>query len=109
MAELPVLTLTDDGVKPTLVAVSASDTARIGDGVRNFAVYHNGSGSSVTVTVTGQGTTEYGGDLPDNVLTVAAGAELWIPLRRDYSDGTGHAVITTSSQTTVTAGVVQVG
>lgn len=109
MAALPVRTLVDAGTRPTLVAASVSDTAQIGNGVNNFAVYLNGSGASVTLTVTGQGTTDYGKDLPDNVITVAAGAEVWIPLRKDYSDGTGNAVITLSAATSVTAAVVKVG
>jgi hypothetical protein len=109
MAVLPVRTLTDNGVVPTLVPASASDTAAIGNGVNNFAVYTNGSGASVTVTVHGQGTTDYGKPLADNVLTVAAGASLWIPLRDDYKDGTGHAVISLSLATSVTAAVIQVG
>lgn len=109
MAALPVRKLVDAGTRPTLAAASTSDTAVIGNGVNNFAVYLNGSGASVTLTVVGQGTTDYGGDLPDNVITVAAGAEVWIPLRKDYNDGTGNAVITLSAATSVTAAVVQVG
>lgn len=109
MAALPVRRLVDAGTRPTLVAVAASDTAVIGDGVKNFAVYKNASGSDVTVTVLGKGKTEYGGDYPNNAITVAAGAEVWIPLRRDYTDGSGSAVITTSAQASVTAAVVTVG
>lgn len=109
MAALPVRTLVDAGTRPTLVAASVSDTAKIGNGKANFAVYKNGSGSTVTLTVLGQGTTEYGKDLPDNVISVAAGAEVWIPLRSDYSDGTGSATITLNDATTVTAAVVTVG
>lgn len=110
MAALPVRRLVDAGTRPTLVAATASDTAVIGDGVKNFAVYKNGSAGSVTVTVKGQGTTDYGGALPDNAITVATGAEVWIPLRKDYSDGTGNAVITTSAQDpALVAAVVSVG
>lgn len=109
MAALPVRNLVDAGTRPTLVAASVSDTALIGDGVKNFAVYKNGSGGSVLLTVLGQGTTDYGKDLPDNAITVAAGDEVWIPLRRDYSDGTGNAVITLDNATSVTAAVVSVG
>lgn len=109
MAVLPVRNLVDAGTRPTLVAATTSDTAKIGNGKANFAVYLNSSGASVTLTVLGQGTTEYGKDLPDNVITIAAGAEVWIPLRSDYSDGTGYATITLSLATSVTAAVVSVG
>lgn len=109
MGALPLRTLSDAGTVPALAAVTTSDTAQIGNGVQNFAVYTNGSGSSVTVTVVGQGTTQYGKTRPNNALTVTAGASVWIPLRKDYDDGTGNAVITTSLATSVTAAVVQVG
>lgn len=109
MAALPVRKLVDAGTRPTLVAATVSDTAAIGDGVRNFAVYKNASASTVTVTVVGQGVTDYGGNFPDNAVSVAAGAEVWIPLRRDYTDGTGNAVITLNDATSVTAAVVSVG
>lgn len=109
MSALPVRALSDAGTVPTLVAATVSDTAQIGNGVNNFAVYTNGSGASVTITVVGQGTTLYGKTRPSNALTVPAAGVVWIPLRKDYDDGSGNATITVSLATSVTAAVVQVG
>lgn len=101
--------LVDAGTPPTFSAATASDTMPINSGTNTFAVYRNGSGSSVTVTVVVPGNTTYGQPTPDPALTVAAAGELWIPLRKEFDDGTGNATLTTSSQTSVTMAVVKVG
>lgn len=109
MAALAVQQVKDDGTAPTFSPVSASDTAPISNGRNTVAIYKNGSGSSVTVTAVVPGNSFFGSPNPDNVITVPAGGEKWIPLRQAYSDGTGKATITTSSQSSVTVAVVQVG
>lgn len=104
MANLTVQNIVDAGTPPTFGAVTASDRIPINSG-HNVAHYKNGSASSVTVTVLGQGVTAYGVANPNNVITVAAGAEARIPIRKAYDDGSGYATVTTSAQTSVTVAV----
>ncbi|WP_063916151.1 MULTISPECIES: hypothetical protein [Nocardia] len=107
MAALATQHVVDAGTAPTFAAASASDTAEVGSGRNTFAVYKNGGGSPITVTVAVDGDTEYGEALPPKEVTVANGAEAWIPLRKAYSGEAGRATITTSAQTSVTVAVVK--
>lgn len=114
MAALTTFALVDAGTAPSLGAVSASDTAEVGNGKNTFYVVKNASGSPVTVTIVVPGNTTYGELAPDKVISVpATTGEKWIPLRKEYADaavaGVGRCTITTSAQTSVTAAVVQVG
>ena len=109
MAALTTQVITDNGFTPTYGAAAASDTADIGNGHNTFAVYKNASGSSVTVTAVVPGNTFFGTATADNVITVpATNGEKWIPLRKEYDDGTGRATITTSAQTSVTVAIVRI-
>lgn len=109
MAALTAQSLVDAGTKPTFAPVAASDTAPIGNGKNTFAVYRNASGSSVNVTVVVPGNTAYGSANPDPVIAVAqTTGEAWIPLRKEYDDGSGTVTITTSAQTSVTVAIVKV-
>lgn len=108
MAALTLRTIVDAGTVPATQAATASDTAAIGNGHNTFVVYKNGSGGSLTVTLVAPGNTGYGEPMPDKVVTVPAGEERWIPLRKEYDDGTGSATITTSTQTSVTVALVRV-
>lgn len=112
MAALTTQKLVDAGTAPTFGAAAASDTAEVGNGANTFVVYKNGGGAPITVTITVPGSTTYGQPMPDPVITVANGAEKWIPLRKEYADsaaGVGRCTLATSSQTSVTVAVVQVG
>jgi hypothetical protein len=106
--------LVDDGTAPTLVAATASDTYEVGNGKNTFLYVKNGSAGSVNVTIVVPGNTTYGQPTPDPIIAVAAGAERWIPLRKEYADaenaGVGRCTVTTSAQdpALVTA-AVQVG
>lgn len=108
MAVLTVSPVVDAGTAPAFVAASGADTAPIGTGHNTFLHYKNASASSVTVTVNGQGTTDYGVAEPNNVITVAAAGEALIPLRKDYDNGTGYAAVGVAPVTSVTVAVVQV-
>jgi hypothetical protein len=109
MAALNTSTLSDTGTAPTFVAAAASDTVEIGNGHNVFVVYKNAAGSPVTVTVLVPGNTFFGTATADNAISVpATNGEKWIPIRKDYDDGSGRATITTSSQTSVTVAVVKV-
>lgn len=102
MAALTTQNLVDAGTAPTLGAAGASDTAEVGNGHNTFLRVQNGSAGSVTVTVVVPGNTTYGELTPDKVVAVAAGAEKWIPLRKEYADaavaGVGRCTVTTSAQ-----------
>lgn len=113
MAALTTQNLSNTGAAPTFGAAAASDTVEVGNGHNSFVVYKNGSGGSINVTVVVPGNNTYGEPNPDKIVAVGAGAEKWIPLRREYADpavaGVGRATITTSAQTSVTVAVVRVG
>ena len=100
MATLSVQSMVDAGTKPTGVLPGATDRADVGSGTNTFLVYTNTSGTAVTVTIVGAGTTSYGVTKPSNVLTLPiTTGELWIPLRKEYDQGDGlGAQITTSAQ-----------
>lgn len=113
MADLTTFKLVDAGTAPTPVAASASDTAEVGNGYNTFLYVDNGGGASTTVTITVPGNTTYGQPTPDPAIVVAAGAQAWIPLRREYADatnaGVGRCAIAASPTTSVNIAVVQVG
>lgn len=112
MAALSTQNIVDAGTAPTFAAAAAtSNTAEVGNGKNTLYVVKNGSGADVDVTITVPGTTSYGQNTPDPVITVAAGAEAWIPLRKEYdqADGTGRATIGLESTSSVTHAVVRLG
>lgn len=85
MATVPVAAITRDGVAVTYATASGGgDKVKPGDGV--FLLVKNGSGGSLTVTISGVGQTGYGVDLPDKTFTVAAGADRAIPMLAAYGD-----------------------
>lgn len=109
MAALTVYDIKDAGTAPTFSDAAASQTVDIGNGKNTFLVVKNGSASSVDVTISGQGETTYGEDMPDHKVTVAASGEAWIPIHKAYDpgDGTNAATVATSAQTTVTLAAVR--
>lgn len=113
MAALTTFNLVDAGTDPTFGAAAASDTAEVGNGHNTFVVYKNGGAGALNVTIAVPGNTSYGQATPDPVITIAAGEEAWIPLRREYANasvaGVGRCTITTDTQTSVTVAVVRVG
>lgn len=110
MAALTTNLVVDAGTKPTFAAASTSDTASIGNGANTFAVYKNAAGSPVTLTIAATGNTSYGVALPPaSVVIGATTGEVWVPLRKAFDDGTGHATLTLTSATSVTVAIVQVG
>ena len=110
MGALTTQNIVDTGTKPNfaLNTPTTSDTAEIDNGKSTFVVYKN-TGTQKTITVVIPGNTFFGTATVDNVLTLpATTGELWIPLRRDYDDGTGRATITSSPDVTgVTVAVVR--
>lgn len=117
MAALTTQKLVDAGTKPTFGAAALTDTAEVGNGINTFVVYKNTDANSKTVTITVPGNTTYGQPKPDPAITVAANTgEVWIPLRKEYTDptgaGVGRCTLTVSGTggvTGVTVAVVQVG
>lgn len=112
MAALTVQKLSSASFTPTYAAPTASDTCDVGTGTNTFIVYKNTSATSVTVTVTGAGTTDYAANMPNAVYTVPiTNGEVWVLLRKDQDQGTGNgATITTSAQPAgLTCAAVRVG
>lgn len=87
------------GTPPTFAAPSSSDTAQIG----STLIVKNGSGSSITVTMTTPGTLPTGDAYPDKAYTVTAAAEAWIPVLPEYRNTAGVAAVTFSATASVTA------
>lgn len=107
MAEIQAKQPGPDGVALGLTAAAAGDTAKCGN--HRALLVNNGGGSSITVTIAVPGNTATGEAMPDNAITVAAGELRIIPLLPLYADPDNNrqAVITWSSTTSVTRGVVQ--
>jgi hypothetical protein len=108
MAALSTQNIVDAGTKPTFGAASTSDTVEIGSGRNTFAVYKNTDATTEDITVVVPGNMAYGQPTPNPVLTIGATTgELWIPMRKEYDDGTGRATITMTSATGITVAVVR--
>lgn len=88
-------------------ATAGGDKCPVGDNV--LLHVRNGGGSPITVTIDSTGKTFNGSDVPDTVVSVAAGAEAIIPITADYRNATdGLATITYSGVTTVTVAALAV-
>lgn len=87
-------------------AASGGDKCVPGDGVK--LLVKNGSGSSITVTLTTPGAVDGDLAIADRTLAVAAGVTSGIPITDRYRDpATGLASIGYSSATTVTVAVIR--
>lgn len=106
MALLTAQAITVAGTPPTFVAAAAGgDTCR----PHGVLVVKNGGAGSVTVTAVVPGNLVTGDAYPDKAYTVAAGAEAWIPILREYRDpSTGVAAFAYSGVTSVTVAHVDV-
>lgn len=101
MAALTTQNMTENGFTPTYTDVTATDTAEIGNGHNTFLVYKNTSASPLAAKVNVPGTTFFGVTTPDNDITVpATTGEKWVPLRKEYDDGTGRATLTHTAPVT---------
>jgi hypothetical protein len=107
MADLATNQVVDAGTAPAAVAASASDTVEVGNGRNVLVEYFNSSGSPVDITFAAVGTTDYGDDLPDHVVTVPANGSVLVPVRKDYSDA-GRATVTTAGSASLTVRVFKV-
>lgn len=113
MAALTTQNIVAAGTKPTFSAASTSDTAEVGNGKNTFVVYRNSDASTEQVTIVAPGNNSYGQPNPDPVVTIPGGpgAELWVPLRKEYDagDGSGRCTLTMASTTGITVAVVRIG
>lgn len=95
MAALTVKHVLDAGTLPASQNSSTSDTADLGTGHSNFLVYKNTGGSDALVTITPVATLSNGSLYPAKSWTVVAtSGVMWIPLRKEYDDGTGNNTVT---------------
>lgn len=119
MAALVTQSLVDAGTAPTFGAKALSDTAEVGSGRNTVLVVRNSDAEAKVITVVVPGNTSYGVANPDPTYNLADGSgtptEVWIPLRKEYSDPDGAGVglctvtISTGTATGVTAAVIKVG
>lgn len=102
MGTYTVQDVVDEGVVPTANAVAASDTF-INDG-NTILLVENGSGGSITVTITTTKTIE-GLAVADQAVTIADGTEKAIgPFPKDlYNNSSGVVTVAYSGTTSVTA------
>jgi hypothetical protein len=115
MAVYTVQSITEAGLNPSLVAVSASDTfaPAAADYDKTFIlVVTNGGGSpdSVAVddpnsTTNAPGSTAYNPDVTVSVTNAQSRYIRLTPIRRFVNTGTGNVTVTHSFTTSVTAGV----
>jgi hypothetical protein len=107
MATRTAQAVTVGGVTPTYYAATATTGDKVLADSRTFVHFKNGSGGSITVTVSGAGQTDYLVDNPDKAYTIGAGAEQWIPMLPSYGDPNDGRLVTfvASSVTSVTFSV----
>lgn len=110
MAILSVQSVGSGGSAITFSSAAAGD--KFSNSGNERLVVKNGSGSPITVTIDSPGTCNFGlaaNAAHDLVVTVAAGAESWLPVLTpvQYNDTSGFANIVYSSTTTVTVAVVK--
>ncbi|MFE2046633.1 hypothetical protein ACFXAZ_38130 [Streptomyces sp. NPDC059477] len=100
-----VMPLTGAAVTYT-AAAGGGDTAPTGVGV--LLLVKNGDSGSHTVTLVTPGTVN-GLAIADRAISVAAGAEVGIPVTNDYRNpSTGRAAITYDAVTSMTVAVIRV-
>jgi hypothetical protein len=110
MALLTVTTVPAAGAVTALAAVASSDTISASDiGARGVVLdVNNGSGSSVTVTISDPGTTPAGNAGTARTVAVAAGARKRIFVGPGNVDpSTGVATVSYSATTSVTAEAIR--
>ncbi|MEU7831389.1 hypothetical protein [Nonomuraea sp. NPDC049129] len=110
MATRTAQAVTVGGITPTYYAATATTGDKVLAGPRTFIHLKNGSGGSITCTVSGAGQTAYLVDNPDKAYTIAAGAEMWIPMLPEYGDPDDGRLVTfiCSAVTTVTFAAVRI-
>jgi len=98
-----------NGLQPTFVAASASDTVACDD--RVIVIYLNTDAATRTITlVTPPKLNQFGQDLGNVVVTIAAltGREVIGPITNDFDGGGGVATITLSATANVTVAAVRI-
>lgn len=81
---------------------------RVAPGNKVFLVVRNGSAAAITATIDATGTAFNGQGIPDTTVTIAAGAEKFIPIRTEHykSASDGLAGISYSAATSVTVAAI---
>lgn len=113
MADLTIHNVSEDGANVTFASASAGGDAAFNDG-RTMLLINNGSGSSVTITVTAQTTSVEKpdfGDLtkPNATCAVPAGeTQPFGPFSPEaFNDSNGDIAITYSATTSVTIAAIK--
>lgn len=92
MATRTAQAVTVGGTTPTYYSATVTTGDKVAADSRTWVHIKNGSGSSITVTVSGAGQTPYLVDNPDKVYTVA-GTDGWIPMLPEYGDPTDGRLV----------------
>lgn len=102
--------ITLGGITPTYHAATATTGDKVRAGDRTFIHLKNGGGASITATFSGVGKTAYQVDLPDKAYTIAAGAEMLIPVLPEFGDPDdgGLATFVCSAVTSVTFAALRI-
>jgi hypothetical protein len=106
MAEITAQVVTVDGLAIIFEAAASGDTASCGAGYTLHV--RNGDSSSHDVTIAVPGTLATGDAYPDKTYSIAAGAQVAIPILavyKDPSDGLAH--LTWSATTSMTRALVK--
>jgi hypothetical protein len=104
MALLTAVSVTSVATTVTPNAVTSSDTISQSDIGTDGALLNiiNGSGSSMTVTISDPGLTGVGNAGTPSAQTVGAGADRWFRISPGHVGPAGVATITNSATTTIT-------
>lgn len=107
MATRTAQAITLAGVTPTYNAATVTTGDKVLADSRTWIHVKNGSGGSITVTVSGAGQTPYLVNNPDKVYTIGTGAEQWIPMLPEFGNPNDGRLVTfvCSSVTSVTFAV----
>lgn len=114
MATISLQTITESGLTPTMTAAAGGGDQFLNSRGDVFLFVENGSGSSVTVTVTAQTTTfsdeKYGSSTKANITKAvsAAGQAMIGPFAPNaFNDSSGYVQVSYSSATSVTVAAIR--
>lgn len=114
MAALATQSFASAGTAPTYTAPTVlGDTVEVGNGTDTFYHIKNTTTAKTVTLKMDHLTLETGITYPDKTYVLAAPGELWIPLRKSYSNdaqnGVGRAKIMIDANNTALCAVVRVG
>lgn len=109
MAALTTISVAYAGTLAAGTAVSASDTAEVGNGANTFLLYEGGSGTcTITITLPTTATPYTEAVAATVTYSLTASSRLAVPLHKDYAGSDGRCAIAhTGTLTSATVRVVR--